>query len=144
MRREIAHELRRAANGLYHVDQEAVTGEEKETDIRLRSTASDHEAVIELKLAENRWSARDLRDAIGSQLVERYLVTENRSTGCLLVTLAKDRAWEHPDSGARIDLSGLKTLLCEEAERVMDSRGRSVTLAVHILDLRNPLSGGSL
>src|SRR3990167_503129 len=40
------------------------------------------------------------------------------STGCLLVTLAKDRAWEHPDSGARIDLSGLKTLLCDEAARI--------------------------
>lgn len=144
MRRAIAYELRRAANGLYHVDQEAVTSEEKETDIRLRSTASNHEAVIELKLAEKGWSARDLRDAIGSQLVEKYLVTENRSTGCLLVTLARDRTWQHPDSGARIGLSELKTLLCEEAERVMDSRGRSVTLAVHILDLRNPLSGGSL
>lgn len=143
MRREIVRVLQHAANGLYRVDQEAVTGEEMETDIRLRSTASDHEAVIELKLAENR-SARDLRDAIGSQLVEKYLVTENRSTGCLLVTLAKDRAWEHPDSSARIGLSELKTLLCEEAERVMDTRGRSVTLAVHILDLRNPLSGGSL
>lgn len=52
MRREIARELRHAAKGLYAVDQEAVTGEEKETDIRLRSRASDHEAVIEIKLAE--------------------------------------------------------------------------------------------
>lgn len=86
---------------------------------------------------------RDLRDAIGSQLVEKYLVTENRSTGCLLVTLAKDRAWEHPDSGTRIDLSGLKTLLCDEAARIRDSMGRAVTLAVHILDLREPSSGDS-
>ena len=142
MRRAITRELSRAANGLYTVDQEAVTGEEKETDIRLRSRASDHEAVIELKLAEN-WSARDLRDAIGSQLVERYLVTENRSTGCLLVTLAKDRTWKHPDTGARIGPSELKALLCEEAERVMDSKGRTLSIAVHVLDLRAPSRGGS-
>lgn len=139
MRRAIARELSRAANDLYSVNQEAVTGEEKETDIRLRSRASDHEAVIELKLAE-KWSARDLRGAIGSQLVEKYLVTQNRSTGCLLVTLAKDRTWKHPDTGARIGPSELETLLCEEAERVMDSKGRTVTVAVHILDLRKPSS----
>jgi len=141
MRRAIARELRHAAKGLYTVDQEAVTGEEKETDIRLRSRASDHEAVIELKLAEQ-WSARALRDAIGSQLVEKYLVTQNRSSGCLLVTLAKDRTWKHPDTGACIGPSELKTLLCEEAERVMDSKGRTVTVAVHILDLGKPSSGG--
>lgn len=137
MRREIARELLHAANGLYSVDQEAVTGEENRTDIRLRSRASDHETVIELKLAEN-WSTRQLRDAIGNQLVKKYLVTQNRSSGCLLVTLAENRPWKHPDTGARIGVSELKTLLCEEAERIMDSKGRTVTLAVHIMDLRKP------
>lgn len=140
MRREIARELLHAANGLYSVDQEAVTHEENRTDIRLRSRASDHETVIELKLAKN-WSARQLRDAIGNQLVEKYLVTQNRSSGCLLVTLATDRAWEHPDTGVRIDRSELYRLLCEEAERVMNSSGRTIAIAVHILDLRKPSSG---
>lgn len=143
MRREITRALRNAANGLYTLNQEHPTGEEKETDIRLRSTASDHETVIELKLAE-KWSARQLRDTIGSQLVEKYLVAEHRSTGCLLITLAKDRTWKHPDTGASIGLSELKALLCDEAERVMDSKGRTVTLAVHILDLRKPSSDGGL
>lgn len=144
MRRAIASQLSHAANGLYTVDQEPVTGEENRTDIRLRSRASNHEAVIELKLAESEkgWSARDLRDAIGSQLVDRYLITEHRSSGCLLVTLAKDRYWEHPDSGASIGLSELHRLLCDEAERVMDSKGRTVAVAVHVLDLRKPSSGG--
>ena len=52
IRREIARELNHAANGLYKVDQEAVTADEKETDIRLRSVSSEHEAVIELKLGD--------------------------------------------------------------------------------------------
>ena len=69
MRREIARELNHASNGLYKVDPEAVTADEKETDIRLRSVVSDHEAVIELRLADGR-SARDLRDTIYNQLVK--------------------------------------------------------------------------
>jgi hypothetical protein len=54
MRREIARELSHAANGVYKVDQEAVTSDEKETYIRLRSISSDREAVIELKLGDER------------------------------------------------------------------------------------------
>ncbi len=135
MRREIARELNHSANGLYKVDQEAVTADEKETDIRLRSVVSDHEGVIELKLADRR-SARDLRDTIYSQLVKKYMAAENSRSGCLLITLAEDRYWEHPDSGQRIGLTELESLLHDEAKRVERTMGGSVALAVHILDLR--------
>ncbi len=135
MRREIARELNHAANGLYKVDQEAVTADEKETDIRLRSVASDHEAVIELKLADAR-SARDLRDTIHDQLVKKYMAAENSRSGCLLVTLAKDRCWEHPDNGRRIGLAELESLLRDDAKRVENALSCSVALAVRILDLR--------
>ncbi len=53
MRRELARTLRENANGTYLVDQEAVTGDEKETDVRLRSAVSNHEAVIELKIGDS-------------------------------------------------------------------------------------------
>ena len=106
MRREIARELRHAANGLYKVDQEAVTADEKETDIRLRSVASEHEAVIELKLAGSR-PASEMRNAIYGQLVTKYMASENSRSGCLLVTLAKDRTWNDPDSGIRIGPVGV-------------------------------------
>ena len=127
MRREIARELNHAANGLYKVDQEAVTANEKETDIRLRSVVSDHEAVIELKLADRR-SARDLRDTIYDQLVMRYMTAETSRSGCLLVTLAKDRNWKHPDSGTPIDLPELVSLLRDAAERVEEAMGGVVAL----------------
>ena len=109
------------------MDQEAVTADEKETDIRLRSVVSDHEAVIELKLADGR-SARDLRDTIYDQLVTKYMAAENSRSGCLLVTLAKDRRWEHPDSGTRIDLPELVSLLHDEAKRVEEAMGGVVAL----------------
>ena len=135
MRRQIARELIYAANGLYKVDQEAVTADEKETDIRLRSVVSEHEAVIELKQAEG-WSARDLRDTIYDQLVTKYMAAENRRSGCLLVTLAKERKWKHPDSRSSIDLTELVSLLCDEAKRVEEETGGAVALSVHLLDLR--------
>ena len=137
MRRAIARELSHAANGLYMVDQEAVTGDEKETDIRLRSIPSEHEAVIELKLGDSRSrSARELRDTIHNQLVNKYLAAENRRSGCLLVTLAKDRKWEHPDNGTRIGLEELASILRQEAKRVEGEMGGRVALSVHLLDLR--------
>jgi len=135
MRREIARELSHASNGLYKVDQEAVTADEKETDIRLRSVVSDHEAVIELKLADAR-TARDLRDTIYDQLVKKYMAAENSRSGCLLITLKKDRAWKHPDSKQRIGLTELESLLRDEAKRIEEVMGGSVALAVHIWDLR--------
>lgn len=135
MRREIARELQHAANGIYKVDQESVTADEKETDIRLRSTASEYETVIELKLGDNR-SARDLRDTIESQLVKKYLSLETRRSGALLITLSKVREWDHPDSGERIGLEELKELLDDEARRVEREMGGAVLLTIHVLDLR--------
>ena len=136
MRREIARELKNAANGLYKVNQESVTGEEKETDIRLSSVVSEHEAVIELKIAEQGWSARKLRDAIHDQLVKKYLAPENRRSGCLLVTLATDRKWLHPEKRISIGPEELESLLRDEAERVEEMMGGEVKLLIHLLDLR--------
>ena len=95
MRKEIAREMRNASNHAYTVDQESVTADEKETDIRLRAADSVQQAVIELKLGA-RWSGRDLRDAIKDQLVTKYMAPDECRCGCLLVTVAKNRTWEHP------------------------------------------------
>ncbi|MEM9710313.1 MAG: ATP-binding protein [Pseudomonadota bacterium] len=135
MRREIARELRYAANSIYTVDQEAVTADEKETDIRLRSVASPHEAVIELKLGDGR-TARDLRDTIENQLVKKYMAADHSRAGALMVTLAKDRKWDHPDGGPRIGVEGLFLLLHEEAERIEQASAGALSLAIHFLDLR--------
>ena len=135
MRREIARQLIQAANGLYTVDQEAVTADEKETDIRLRSVVSDYEAVIEIKIAEN-WSARVLRDAIFDQLVSKYMAAETSRSGFLLITLARDRTWKHPDNGRPIGPTGLMSLLQEEANCVKKRLGGNLSLRVHLLDLR--------
>jgi hypothetical protein len=134
MRREIAREMKNLAHGLYTVDQEAVTADEKETDVRLRSTGSPFEATIELKLADGR-SARDLRDTLKDQLVTKYMAAETSRSGCLLLTIAKDRKWDHPDTGERIDFDTLVALLKAEAERIEESMGNTVQLHVHAISL---------
>ena len=135
MRREIARVLSGTAKSAYTVDQEAVTGDEKETDIRLRSTTSAHEAVIEIKLGDGH-SANDMREAIENQLVKKYMAAENRKSGALLVTLARDREWQHPDGRGKINVEELISLLRKEAKRVEEALGGEVRLAVHFLNLR--------
>lgn len=135
MRRGIARELSLLANGAYKTDQESVTAEEKETDIRLRSTVSSHEAVIELKLADDR-SANDLMGTLEDQLVTKYMASENSRSGCLLITLSKDRTWDHPHGRGRIDFSKLIALLRTEADRITKIYGYSIHLHVHAFDLR--------
>ena len=138
MRREIARELSHAANSIYTVSQEGVTADEKETDIRLCSTASPYEAVIELKLGD-RHTAKELRDTIENQLVKKYMAPENRRAGALVVTLAKDRKWKHPDEDHYIDVDKLILLLSKEAKRIEEASVGTVMIAVHFLDLRPPL-----
>ena len=139
LRREIARELEYAANSLYTVDQEAVTADEKETDIRLRSVVGGYEAVIELKLGNGR-TAKDLRDTIEKQLVTKYLAAEKSRAGALLVAISKDRQWEHPDEDKKINACELTEILRNEAERLQNALGGKVFIMVHVLDLRPRLS----
>lgn len=139
LRREIARVLEYAANSLYTVDQEAVTADEKETDIRLRSVVGGYEAVIELKLGDGR-TAKDLRDTIENQLVKKYLAAEKSRAGALLVAISIDRQWEHPDEGKKINVGELTELLRNEAERVQIALGSKVFIMIHLLDLRPRLS----
>ena len=139
LRREIARELEHAANSLYTVDQEATTADEKKTDIRLRSVLGGYEAVIELKLGDGR-TAKDLRDTIENQLVKKYLAAEKNRAGALLVAISKNRQWEHPDEGKKINIAELAELLRNEAERVQIALGSQVFIMIHLLDLRPRLS----
>lgn len=139
MRREITRVLREASRNSYTVDQEGVTADEKETDIRLRATSSTQQAVIELKLGDNR-SGRDLRDTIQDQLVNRYMASETCRAGCLLVTVNSNKPWKHPDSGESLDVDGLQAMLTSEAERIVSAMSGQIRLTARVLDLRPRLA----
>ncbi|WP_295540826.1 ATP-binding protein [uncultured Pseudacidovorax sp.] len=135
MRREFARELDTNRRGAYTVDQEAVTADEKETDIRLRSPLGP-QGVIELKVAEQGWSAATLRSTISDQLVGRYMAAEACRSGCLLITLASDRTWNRPEGGTRMDPKELLSFLKAEARRIEETVQGEIRVDVRILDLR--------
>lgn len=139
MRRLIARELEVQARGAYSIHQESVSADEKETDIRLLSSASSITGVIELKLGE-KWSGAQLRATIHDQLVRQYLQPEHRRAGCLLVTAATDKTWVDPDTGIYLDVAGLRAFLSAEAQRLEGVLGQHVRLAARVLDLRSPLA----
>ncbi|NTI06753.1 ATP-binding protein [Agrobacterium rhizogenes] len=135
MRRVLTGILRSSANGCYTADQEAVTADEKETDIRLRSPASPEQATIELKLADGR-SGKDLFDTIHDQLLTKYMAAEHAKSGCLVVTNATDREWEHPVSKQRIPFTEMASVLQSRAEDLSRGLGGAARLMVKCYDLR--------
>lgn len=138
LRREIARALEGLARGGYTINQEAVTGEEKETDIRLISTAADVQGVIELKVGDSdAYSVRKLRDALAVQLVGRYMKPGNRRAGALVITLAETRSWRHPDTKADITFEALIAMLDSEAQALMARMGNGAFARVYGLDLRS-------
>ncbi len=135
MRRELARALRDAGNQSYTIDQESVTADEKETDIRFRSTGSKQQGTIELKLGDA-WTGTDLLNTIRYQLLTKYMAADDCRAGCLLVTIATDRQWDHPQTGKRIGVEELMALLSDEAERLSKELGGTVNLMAKVLDLR--------
>jgi hypothetical protein len=135
MRRELARVLRDAGKQIYTIDQESVTADEKETDIRFRSTGSKQQGTIELKLGDER-SGADLFNTIHDQLLTKYMAADECRAGCLLVTIAKDRKWDLPNGRKRVSFEELMTVLNEEAERLSKDLGGSAKVMAKGLDLR--------
>ncbi|MBB3835277.1 hypothetical protein FHR55_003521 [Xanthomonas arboricola] len=138
LRREIAREITHMERNAV-VTEETVTAEEKRTDIRLRSTSSDQECVIELKLGNKKYSVDDFHEALRDQLVNRYLAPEDRRVGCLLIALSLDRTWDHPDTGKPMDVVDLVEWLRARADEIVAASGYELYLSVRLLDLRDRL-----
>lgn len=140
LRRALAHELSNRSNHLYTVDQEAATADEKETDVRLRSTSSPEQGTIELKIGEKPRSAAELRSALKDQLLTKYLAPERSRSGCLVISVATNRTWLHPETQQKMGLNDLIEFLNVEARKLEAETGRSVRLMAKGLDLRPRLA----
>ncbi|CAH0128821.1 hypothetical protein [Stenotrophomonas lactitubi] len=136
LRRALAAELQKMARGAYTVNQEAVTGDEKESDIRLASTAAHLEAVIELKIGDKDYSFSDLGGALHTQLVGKYMAPEHRRVGCLLISVSTDRFWKDPATGNRMEFEEVIARLDAEAKVLAANLGYGAFVAVRGLDLR--------
>lgn len=135
LRPAIARELDMMSKGAYTVDQEGVTVDGKETDIRFRAL-SRYQASIELKIGEKPRTGRDLWDTIETQLVKKYMAARNAKTGCLLVTVADpDKRWYHPDTGDPMDRHQLQEMLTEAAQLAQQRLGGEARVMARVLDL---------
>ena len=123
------------SKGAYTVDQEGVTVDGKETDIRFRAL-SRYQASIELKIGEKPRTGRELRDTIEMQLVKKYMHARNAKTGCLLVTVADPEwRWNHPDTGEPMDRHRLQDMLTEAAQLAQQRLGGEARVMARVLDL---------
>lgn len=135
LRAAIAHVFDTMAKGAYTVDQEGVTIEGKEMDIRLQSL-SKFQACIELKIGEKQRSGKELRDTIEDQLIKKYMFSSDAKTGCLLVTVADARKrWLHPDSGELLDRHQLQAMLEDAAQLAQQRLGGNARVMARVLDL---------
>lgn len=135
LRPAIARELDLMSKGAYTVDQESVTVDGKETDIKFRALSS-YQATIELKIGEKQRSGKELRDTIEDQLVNKYMAASNARTGCLLVTVADaKKRWQHPDTGVLLDRHQLQKMLSDAAQLAQQRLGGDARVMARVLDI---------
>lgn len=135
LRREIARALRQRAYDGYVAVEEAVTADEKETDIRLVSKAAPLEAVIELKVGENGYSIADLEAALRDQLVGKYMAPEQRRVGALLISWAGKKTWRDPVTRKNVSFDDLVVRLNSYAQTLAMGLGDDSFLTVRGLRL---------
>lgn len=111
MRNYIGKELRENAFGRYSISQEEELADAKRPDLRFIGTSFDGPVPVELKLADN-WSGTQLFERLENQLCGDYLRDNRSNRGVfLLVNLGNKNHWNLPESGGRVDFSGLTSAL---------------------------------
>jgi hypothetical protein len=138
MQRNLAGSLLVAARGAYKVSREDEVADRKRTDIRLVAMYGDQKAVIEVKIAD-RWSLRELEQALCAQLVGQYLRHTTCRAGCLLLTYHGTKGhWEHCESGRLLSFPEITEHLNLLAQAIEEQEMQKVRLAVFSLDLTDP------
>lgn len=139
MQRTLARRIKEKANGAYLVTREEEVADGNHTDIRLSTIKGDPKAVIEVKIADSRWTLTDIERALREQLVGKYLRHANCKTGCLLLTCHdKGKYWIHPETRKRISFPAIIKFLNDKARALQSEKQHDVRIAVFGLDLTGP------
>lgn len=136
MQHTLAMRLESNARQNYTVTRESEVADAKRTDIVLAAAGSLQKAVIEIKIADVRWTLADLEKALTQQLVQLYERHDNCRSGCLLITNNGGRAF-WAKRGLRLDWGGLLRHLGTLAESV-EAQRPELRVSVFGLDLRVP------
>ena len=140
MQRLLSLLLELGSNNTFCVVREDEVADSKITDIKLLSIGFDARAVIEIKVADQRWSTNDLIRAINAQLTGQYLRHERCKAGCLLLTYNGDKKfWVHPKTRKRLNFTKLVSFLSIEAKEIAKERDDGILIDVVGLDFRDPV-----
>ena len=135
MQRYLALEFDARSKGVYEVTREEEVADQKRTDIRLLAGNCGQKAVMEVKIAD-KWTARELEEALRAQLVGKYLRHASGKIGCLLLTYhGKKRYWKHPQTGKRIKFPELVATLKDKAQAIEAETQQDIRITVFGLDL---------
>ncbi|MBK1831905.1 hypothetical protein JIN77_14310 [Verrucomicrobiaceae bacterium R5-34] len=152
MQRMLALLLEKDSNGLYSIAREDEAADGKKTDIRI-SVSNDLKAVIELKLADKRWSVSELEKAIEDQLQQQYLRHKNCRIGYFIITNhgghknriransqrdLERKYWQHPTTKLRMNWECLLSHLQNKANALAAECPVDIKLTVSGIDLRDP------
>jgi hypothetical protein len=136
MQRNLARRLREMNRSAYTISREDEVADLKRTDIRLAATRGVQKAVIEVKIADKRWSLTDLAQALRTQLVGQYLRHDTCKAGCLLLTYdGSKKYWQNPKTRRRLLFTEMLEYLAGLASEIERECGYSLRLAVRGLDL---------
>lgn len=140
MQRTLCLRLEAKSNRAFVITREDEVADRKRPDIRLAAVHGGQKAVIEVKLADDRWSVSDLERALRDQLVGQYLRHDNCKAGCLLLTYDGTKTyWQHPDTRERLHFNALLAYLREQAGALELEHRHTIRLAVFGLDLTDPV-----
>ena len=89
----LVEQMNARARDRFHAFREAEVAEGDKPDVIAASTSAPCQVAIEVKHGGKGWTARELREALRTQLAEDYLKPENRRHGVLVITHHRDRRW---------------------------------------------------
>ncbi len=128
----VAGELEVHSRKQYTVVRESEVADKNEPDIRLWNASCGGPVSIEVKVAE-RWTVRELEDAITTQLVAKYMRAMNSNYGILvLCSSGKAKIWEQ--GTRRLDFTELIEHLTSYAKEVLVRTPTIVDIAVAGID----------
>jgi hypothetical protein len=100
--------------------------------------AGQHETESRVNLRRN--LTAELRSALKGQLLTKYLAPEHSRSGCLVISVATNRTWLHPETQQKMGLNDLIEFLNVEARKLEAETGGSVRLMAKGFDLRPRLA----
>lgn len=140
MQRLLSLLLELGSNNAFCVVREDEVADLKRTDIKLLATGRDACAVIEVKIADKRWSTQDFQRALEAQLQGQYLRHEKCRAGCLLLTYnGAKKYWLHPESKKRLSFVSLISFLNARAEASAKEKNGEFRIEVVGLDFSDPI-----